>query len=147
MRKLLTAALLGIAAGIAGAGPAFAATPLTPPVVKEVFTLLPCPKSPPARDSTIGMEGCEEHTIVKSDAKIDTLARQIFGQLADDPARRRFVAGEKAWLAYRGAFCNSQSDIFEGGTAAVTEYAGCVVHQNAQHVKDLTGFHSDLGPH
>ncbi|HEY4348824.1 MAG TPA: lysozyme inhibitor LprI family protein [Gaiellaceae bacterium] len=139
--------LLATFVSVAMSAAAGAVAPLRPPVIRELFTLLPCPTSPSRRDSTIGMEGCQEHMIVASDARIDALAKQIFGQLADDPARRRFVAGEKAWLAYRSAFCNSQSDIFEGGTGAPVEFAGCVVHVNAQHVKDLTEFHGDLGPH
>jgi uncharacterized protein YecT (DUF1311 family) len=144
MRTLLLAL---VASTCVAAGSASAAAPLSPPVVKEIFTLLPCPASPSARESTVGMEGCQEHAIVKSDATIDTLSREIFGRLADDAARRRFAAAEKAWLAYRTAFCDSQSDVFEGGTGAATEYAGCVVHQNAQHVGDLTGFDHDLRPH
>jgi uncharacterized protein YecT (DUF1311 family) len=93
------------------------------------------------------MEGCQEHLILASDTAINRLAGQIFARLADNPARRGFLAGEKAWLAYRAAYCKGRSDIFEGGTGAVTEYAGCVVHVNAAHAKDLTEFRGDLGPH
>jgi uncharacterized protein YecT (DUF1311 family) len=129
---------------IPGRGSATIRTPPAPPVIHEHFTLLPCPRSKAAASTTIGIEGCQEHAIVRSDAKIDTLAKLILAQLHDLAARRRFVAGERSWLAYRRAFCLSQSDLYEGGTASPIAYGACVVGVNAQHVAALAAFHGDL---
>jgi uncharacterized protein YecT (DUF1311 family) len=116
---------------------------LSPPVVRESFTPLGCTGSPGHR-STIEQEGCAEQQILKTDQQINGLNRTVFTKLADDAARRRFVAGHRAWLKYRHAYCLSLSDVFEGGTDAAVVDATCVAGVNTQHVKDLKAFVSDL---
>jgi len=144
--------LLGLAAAIAvvawapaSAAPARTAK-LSPPVIHEPFTPLPCSGAPGHR-STLQMEGCAEQQILASDKKIDALNQQIFGKLFDAAARRRFIAGHNAWFAYRRAYCLSASDVFEGGTEAAVVDADCTAAVNSQHVKDLKGFLADFGPH
>jgi uncharacterized protein YecT (DUF1311 family) len=116
---------------------------LSPPVIRESFTPLPCTGAPNQR-TTLAQEGCAEQQILRSDKQIDTLSRSIFTRLADNAARRRFISGHKAWLAYRHAYCLSLSDVFEGGTEAGALDADCVASVNAQHVKDLKEFLGDL---
>jgi hypothetical protein len=65
-----------------------AASTLTPPVIKEKFTPLPCPKQP---KSTVDQEACAEHQILTTDGQINALAKSIFNVLPDNAARRRFV--------------------------------------------------------
>jgi len=143
--------LLGLAATVAllawapaSAAPAHAAK-LSPPVVHEPFTPLPCSGAPGHR-STLQMEGCAEQQILASDKKIDALNQEIFGKLFDAAARRRFIAGYNAWFAYRRAYCLSASDVFEGGTEAAVVDADCTAAVNSQHVKNLKGFLADFGP-
>jgi uncharacterized protein YecT (DUF1311 family) len=116
---------------------------LSAPVIHESFTPLGCTGSA-AQRSTIEQEGCAEQQILKTDKQINALNRTVFTNLANDAARRRFVAGHKAWLKYRHAYCLSVSDVFEGGTEAAVVDATCVAGVNAQHVKDLKAFVSDL---
>jgi uncharacterized protein YecT (DUF1311 family) len=119
------------------------AAKLSPPVIHESFTPLPCTGSPQHR-SSLQLEGCAEHQILGTDKKIDALNRTIFARLADNAARHDLIAGHKAWLSYRRAFCLSRSDIFRGGTAAAVVDAVCVAGVNEQHVKDLKMFANDL---
>jgi uncharacterized protein YecT (DUF1311 family) len=91
------------------------------------------------------MEGCTEQQILRSDKQIDALSQTIFGKLFDGAARRRFVAGHNAWLAYRHAYCLSVSDVFEGGSEAGVIDADCTAAVNSQHVKDLKAFLADFG--
>jgi uncharacterized protein YecT (DUF1311 family) len=140
LRCVLSVALAGGCLAAAAA----AATPLRAPVVHERFTLLPCPASAALRDSTIGIEGCQEQTIIRADRQIDSLALAIFSGLGAPAAKRRFVTAEAAWLAYRQAFCASESDLFVGGSEAPVEFGACAVSLDEQHVKDLTGFASAL---
>jgi uncharacterized protein YecT (DUF1311 family) len=140
-RSRIRLPLIALAALLA-AGEARAA--ITLPPIHESFTLLPCPKS---AQTTLDMEGCAEHAIVRSDARIDTLRKQILKQLYDNAARRRFVAGEQAWFRYRQAFCTSQSDLYERGTDAGVVAANCEATVNDQHVAALATFHKELsGP-
>src|SRR5438128_1074451 len=84
--------------------------PPAPPVIKEQFTPLPCPRDRAARRTTIGSEGCAEKKIVRTDAKINARARVIFGLLRDTTAKRRFVVAERTWFVYRQASCRSVAD-------------------------------------
>lgn len=134
---LSTAALaLALAAFAAAAhgtgGPA-------PPVIHERFTLLPCPASKPDK-SQLDLEGCAEHDIVRTDRRIDALARTVFGLLPDTAARRRFVTAQRAWLAFRTADCLSVSDKYEGGTLAALVDATCTADRSRQHLKELRAF-------
>ncbi len=143
--------LLGLAAAVAlvawapaSAAPAHTAK-LSPPVIHESFTPLPCSGTPGHR-STLQMEGCAEQQILASDKRIDALNQEIFGKLFDAAARRRFVAGHNAWFAYRRAYCLSASDVFEGGTEAAVVDADCTASVNSQHATDLKAFLHSFGP-
>jgi uncharacterized protein YecT (DUF1311 family) len=118
---------------------------LSPPVIREPFTPLPCTGAPGHR-TTLQMEGCAEQQILSSDKQIDALNTAIFGRLFDAAARRRFIVGHNAWLAYRHAYCRSASDVFEGGTEAGVVDATCTATVNSQHVKNLKAFLADFGP-
>ena len=129
--------------GVAVASPAFGAQKLSPPVIHERFTPLPC-SGKPANRTTLQMEGCAEHQILRTDATINALAKSIFFLLHNDLAKRRFIAAQRAWLAFRHADCLSVSDLFQGGTEAPVLDAECTVERNADRIKDLRTFRSDL---
>jgi uncharacterized protein YecT (DUF1311 family) len=118
-------------------------TRLSPPVIHEPFAPLPCTGKPSDR-STLQMEGCGEQQVLKSDKQIDTLNKRIFPTLPSDSARRQFIAGHNAWIAYRHEYCLSASDVFQGGSEAGVVYIDCVAAVNTQHVKDLNGLLADL---
>jgi uncharacterized protein YecT (DUF1311 family) len=139
-RVTLVAALaVGITLPLAVAS---AHTKLSPPVIHEPFTLLPCPPHPV---STVDLEGCAEHRIVRIDHKIDLTARAIFTRPYDDAARLRFIAAGRAWLAYRQADCTSMSDQYEGGTLAAVVAATCTADRSTQRLRDLQSFLQRLG--
>jgi uncharacterized protein YecT (DUF1311 family) len=138
--RLLGAALLSAAAALAIAAQAADAgkpAQLSPPVIREDFTLLPCPKHP---TTTLEQEGCAEHAIVRTDHRIDRVAKAIFTRLGDAAARRRFIDAQTAWLAYRRADCASVSDKYEGGTLAALVAASCTADRSAQHLKEVRAF-------
>ena len=86
-------------------------------MIRESFTPLPCGGTPTNR-TTVQQEGCAEQQILRTDKTINSLNKAIFAKLRDDPARRRFIAAQQAWLAYRRAYCLSLSDVFQGGSQA-----------------------------
>jgi uncharacterized protein YecT (DUF1311 family) len=137
-----SAAIALASAASAGAAGAHAAA-LAPPIIKESFTPLPCTGAPGHR-STLQMEGCAEQRILHSDRQINALNKAIFRRLPSNSARRDLVAGHKAWLSYRKAYCLSVSDVFQGGTAAGVVAADCTASVNAQHVANLRTFLKDL---
>jgi uncharacterized protein YecT (DUF1311 family) len=119
-------------------------TALQPPLIHESFTPLPCGGTPTNR-TTVQQEGCAEQQILRTDKTINSLNKVIFARLRDNPARRRFIAAHKVWLAYRRAYCLSLSDVFEGGSQAPVLDAQCTGRLNGQHIKDLGQFASDVG--
>jgi uncharacterized protein YecT (DUF1311 family) len=119
------------------------AATLSAPVIHEKFTPLGCSGKPSNR-STLQMEGCAEAQILASDKQIDKLNKSIFGHLSTTSAKHDFIAGHKAWFAYRQAYCLSESDVFQGGTEAGVLDAQCAAEVNSQHVSNLRDFLSDL---
>jgi uncharacterized protein YecT (DUF1311 family) len=117
---------------------------LKPPVIREVFTRLPCPAHP---SSTLEMEGCYEKSIEVADRKIDAQARLIFNLLPSSTARLTFVRGERAWLQYRQASCSAESSRYSGGTLAPVTAAGCQLKRSKAHLRDLTAMRKQLGFH
>jgi uncharacterized protein YecT (DUF1311 family) len=140
--RALLLALPVLVAGCAAWSPL--AQPVAPPTIEEQFTPLPCPRSRTARGSTLGAEACAEHRILRTDAAINARAAAIFGLLRDEAARRRFVAAERAWLAYRKASCTSVADVYRGGSAEPVAFADCVAQRNVQHLRDLAPFEAFL---
>ena len=119
------------------------AGPLKPPIIHEPFTPLPCPRH---AVSTVDMEGCGEQKVLRSDRRIDTDVKAIFGLLAQSE-RRGFVAGEVAWLRYRRLSCNAEATKFAGGTLGPVDDIGCVEGRNRSHLEDLAGTLTVLRQH
>lgn len=110
---------------------------VAPPVIREQFTPLPCPRHP---QSTIELEGCAEQRILRTDHQIDAVVRSLFGLLPDDAARARLASAQRAWLAFRKPDCLSVSDKYQGGTLVGVLDANCTADRNAQRLKDLRSF-------
>jgi uncharacterized protein YecT (DUF1311 family) len=136
-------ATVAIAATQAGGATAAHAAKLSPFVIRETFTPLPCSGSPGHR-TTLQMEGCAERKILQTDAQLNDLAKSIFPLLGNATARRRFNAAQRSWLGYRRADCLSMSDVFQGGSEAPVVAAQCDASRNVTRIKDLRAFHAAL---
>ncbi len=110
-------------------------TSLSPPVIKEPFTPLPC-----HRGTTLGLEGCAEGQLLTTDRRLDEQVKLIFAAIATMSQRRGFVAVEEQWLAYRGSDCSNVAATFQGGTIQPVEYALCEVHDDETRSADLRSF-------
>jgi uncharacterized protein YecT (DUF1311 family) len=134
---------LGI--GQAGAIGATTGPRPTPPAIHEPFASapLPCTGTPDKR-TTVQMEGCVEQEILETDAKIERLDDSIVSLLGRAGPQRKFIAGVRAWLAYRRADCKSISSLYEGGSLAPVTEGECVIARNEQRIKDLRGFQKVL---
>jgi uncharacterized protein YecT (DUF1311 family) len=110
--------------------------PPAPPVIREQFTPLLCPRGR-AAGTTLGSEACLERQILRTDAEINARVRTIFRSLRDAIAKRKLVAAERSWLVYRKARCRSVADLYRGGTAQPVLYADCVVTRNREHLQEM----------
>jgi uncharacterized protein YecT (DUF1311 family) len=118
-----------------------AAASVTPPVIHEPFTALPCPLHP---DTTIDVEGCQEHRVLRTDRQIDTQVRTIFRLLRTESIRATFVQGERNWLRYRRQSCAAEASRFAGGTAHGVAFLTCTLQRNKAHVADLAAMRKTL---
>ena len=136
--------LLVTLAALAVAGSAAAAAGPAPPVIQEPFTALTCPLHP---DTTIEIEACQEHRILRTDRAIDKAVKAIFGLLRSTDARTSFVSGEQAWLRYRRRSCAAESTVYAGGSAAPVAYLICELRRNQTHLADLSAMRKTLATH
>jgi uncharacterized protein YecT (DUF1311 family) len=141
-RIALALILVGVLiAGLSAQGGAAKTTvaTLSAPVIHEDFTLLPCRGSASHR-TTLQLEGCGEHAVLRSDAQVDSLNSRIFKKLPAPAARKQFIAGHDAWLTYRRRYCLSTAAPENDGTLAGVIYIDCVAGVNSAHVKQLDDF-------
>jgi len=123
----LASPAFGAAEDPAAAAAAKAAPQVKPPVIAEPFTVLACDQN-----STIGMEGCEEHKPVAADKRIDREVRLLFTILPDSAERRRLGPAETAWFAYRQADSPSRADLYEGGSESPVASLACAVNHETR---------------
>jgi uncharacterized protein YecT (DUF1311 family) len=107
---------------------------LEPPVMREPFTLLPCP---PHQRTTVDFEGCVEHALVRSDRQIDARVKRVFDLISLPATRATFVRAERARLSYRRSSCTVQSSFLRGGSARPLEFLTCELHRNKGHLAEL----------
>lgn len=106
----------------------------------EVFTPLPC-----QGQTTIGMEGCAEHSVLRSDVVINRELRRLWHDAANAAAREHITSAQQAWVAYRKAACLSESDAYGGGTLSTVIAARCLARITAARAAELTN-QGKLGP-
>jgi uncharacterized protein YecT (DUF1311 family) len=133
----LTAALALAGLAVPSAGAAVKAHPAkavaSAPVIREKFTLLPCPKRP---RTTLQIEGCAEHRVVAADGQINQLSERIFAKL--HPAgRAKYISASSAWLSYRTSACQAEASIYAGGSLQPVAYANCLAALDVSHVDEL----------
>jgi uncharacterized protein YecT (DUF1311 family) len=125
----------GVVLAGAGASDAASAATLTPPVITEPFTPLPC-----HRGTTLGLQGCAEGQLLSADRRINEQVKLLVEVIATAHQKRSFVAVEKEWLRYRTADCSTVSALFQGGTIAPVEYALCEVRDDEARSTDLHSY-------
>ena len=131
--RLVLVLLIAIAVG---AIPAHAGRSLTPPVIHELFTPLPCPKDP---GTTLELEGCSEKATLATDRAINAQAAAIFRLLRTAVARATFIRGEQEWLRYRLDSCTAEASGYAGGSLEPVAFGECTADRNRTHLTDLAG--------
>ena len=105
-----------------------------PTTVTEQFTLLPCPARP---KTTVEIEGCTEHRIVRLDAEINAAFREVVNTATTGTVRAAIVSAQEAWIGYRQAQCQNESNVYAGGTLAPVAFASCEVRVDKARLADL----------
>jgi len=125
---------LALAVITCAVAPSTAAAALSPPIIREPWTPLPCPAH---AVSTVDLEGCLEKGIRRTDRQIDARVAKIFYRLRSSSDRRAFVRGERSWLQYRRSSCSAEASVYHGGSAEPVAFLTCEKRRNARHIADL----------
>ncbi len=134
---MLPVAVLALFLGgsaVASSGAGAIGASIDPPVIRETFTVLPCPGHPV---TTRDLEGCAEKASLQSDRTINARAKRILGLLRSNGARTAFVRGEQSWLSYRRTSCSAEASKVAGGSLEPVAFARCDVARNNAHLADL----------
>jgi uncharacterized protein YecT (DUF1311 family) len=129
---------------------------IAPPAIHEIFTLLPCSKK-----NDLGIEGCEEHKVVKLDKVIDKAEQVLFTMLEKEAllfvpvagttdeiaVAQRLSQAEADWLTFRLSECRSESDVALGGTDAALQGGLCDIKMDQQRLAQLKTFYEALKGH
>lgn len=130
---------MSLAASCVAVRTARAASALQPPVITEHFTRLPC-----HQNTTIGLEGCAEGQLLRADKRLNEQVALVFDLFPTTKQRRQFVKAETSWFSYRGADCQSFSDVVSGGSLAPVDYAECATRDDQARSSDLHSFFKEL---
>ena len=132
--------MVATAAGASARHGGAALAAVSPPVITEPFKpVLPC-----NRNTTIGMEGCGEHSVLTADRQLNADVKVVFNLLSSAGSRRDFVSAQTTWLTYRDADCRSQSDVYRGGTEAPVVYVLCLAADDKLRREEVKGFFAAL---
>jgi hypothetical protein len=115
-----------------------------PPLIRETFTVLPCPRQPV---TTIDLEGCAEKALLQSNRKIDLRAERIFELLRANGPRAAFVRGEERWRSYRRTSCAAEASKFCWGKPGAVRLRSLrsSSRQDTSHRPRSDGTHSRSG--
>jgi uncharacterized protein YecT (DUF1311 family) len=145
LKRLTVTLIVAVATGLptAVAVAATAGASNAAPTIHEHFTVLRCSGSPGHR-STIQLEGCAEHHLLRTDGRIDHLYRTIYGALPTARGREDFLAASSDWLRYRNASCATAAGGVQGGSEAPVVTVQCDVTLDSEHVTDLRRLMRDV---
>ncbi len=123
---------------------AAAATPVGPvdrparPQIESRYTpeLRACPG---LQNSTQEMVDCFVAEAGRQDVRLNALYRSALKDLSE-PQKQRLRASERAWIAYRDAWCAAQRDDEAWGTLSRVVQAQCVVDETILRIIALEAF-------
>jgi len=87
------------------------------------------------------MTACHGNAFKTADAALNATYRKIEDRLGDAPdTRKRLVAAERAWIAFRDAECAFSASGTEGSTAHSMTLSICLTDLTEARTKQLTTF-------
>lgn len=92
----------------------------------------------PANESTMGMVDCIGAENTRQDAKLNTQYRTVMADL-NAAQQAKLKAAQRAWIAYRDAWCAAQQDE-EWGTLSTIVANNCVLDMTIARTIDLEDY-------
>jgi uncharacterized protein YecT (DUF1311 family) len=79
-----------------------------------------------------------------ADKRLNADVKLIFDTWQGGAAQRDFVAAQAAWAKYRQADCNSQSDVYQGGSEQPVVFIYCLASDDTARHQELKVFYKEL---
>ena len=93
----------------------------------------PCPGS----HTQFELNQCAARARDRADAELNKVYRQLVSRLGDKKWEMKLRAAQQAWIKYRDANCDYESEFSGGGSAATFEYNFCLAEITTARAKEL----------
>lgn len=90
----------------------------------------------------LDMNVCADKEFKKADAELNRVYNRYMAGL-DDEGKAKLKEAEMAWIKYRDATCESESDIYRGGSMRPMIYSFCLASVTDERTKRIKGMIKD----
>jgi len=96
----------------------------------------PCEK---ANESgvTVDLVECSQKTLAEADAELNKVYRQLIARMSNRQWEAKLRTAQQAWIKYRDANCDYESEFSGGGSASTFEYNFCLADMTSTRTKQL----------
>ena len=86
---------------------------------------------------TVDLVECSQKKLAEADVELNKAYRQLVPRLGDKKWEGKLRAAQQAWIKYRDANCDYESEFSGGGSAATFEYNFCLADMTTARAKEL----------
>jgi len=103
----------------------------------------PCEK---ANESgvTVDLVECSQKKLAEADAELNKTYRQLIAKMANKQWEAKLRLAQQAWIKFRDANCDYESEFSGGGSAFTFEYNFCLVDMTTVRTKQLLDMLSQI---
>ena len=86
---------------------------------------------------TVDLVECSSKKLAAADADLNKTYRELIAKLGDKNWELKLRTAQQAWIKYRDAKCDFESELSGGGSAATFEYNFCLADVTTARTKEL----------
>src|SRR5688572_11246929 len=86
---------------------------------------------------TVDLVECSQQKLAAADSELNKTYQQLVSKLGDKKWRTKLRTAQQAWIKFRDANCDYESEFSGGGSAATFEYNFCLADTTAARAKEL----------
>ena len=96
----------------------------------------PCDKASES-GVTFDLVECSQKKLAEADAELNKTYKQLASKLGEKQWKMKLRTAQQAWIKYRDANCDYESEFSGGGSAATFEYNFCLADMTTARAKEL----------
>jgi uncharacterized protein YecT (DUF1311 family) len=86
---------------------------------------------------TVDLVECSQKTLAQADADLNKTYRQLIAKMGNKQWETKLRRAQQAWIKYRDANCDYESEFSGGGSATTFEYNFCLAEMTKTRAKEL----------